>query len=62
LTLDNLLSALVGQIRDEFRQNENDWTLLDDGTLLGKGSLPLHTLGMVLGFELMMTKSNPSVA
>lgn len=52
LTLDNLLSALVGQIRDEFRQNENDWTLLDDGTLLGKGSLPLHTLGMALGFEL----------
>ncbi|MFZ6687822.1 hemolysin family protein [Undibacterium sp. SXout11W] len=52
LTLDNLLSALVGQIRDEFRQNENDWTLLDDGTLIGKGSLPLYTLGMALGFDL----------
>ncbi|MBI3285659.1 MAG: HlyC/CorC family transporter [Burkholderiales bacterium] len=52
LTLDNLLGALVGQIRDEFRQNENDWTLLDDGTLIGKGSLPLFTLGMALGFEL----------
>ncbi len=52
LTLDNLLGALVGQIRDEFRQNENDWTLLDDGTLIGKGSLPLYTLGMALGFDL----------
>ena len=52
LTLDNLLSALVGQIRDEFRQNENDWTLLDDGTLIGKGSLPLYTLVMALGFDL----------
>ena len=52
LTLDNLLSALVGQIRDEFRQNENDWTMLDDGTLIGKGSLPLYTLGMALGFDL----------
>lgn len=52
LTLDNLLSALVGQIRDEFRQNDNDWTTLDDGTLIGKGSLPLHTLGMALGCEL----------
>ncbi|MBC3911045.1 MULTISPECIES: hemolysin family protein [Undibacterium] len=51
LTLDNLLSALVGQIRDEFRQNENDWTLLDDGTLIGKGSLPLFTLGSALGFD-----------
>lgn len=52
LTLDNLLSALVGQIRDEFRQNENDWTLLDDGTLIGKGSLPLFTLGIALGIDL----------
>ena len=52
LTLDNLLSALVGQIRDEFRQNENDWTALDDGTLLGKGSLPLFTLGIALGIDL----------
>ena len=51
LTLDNLLSALVGQIRDEFRQNENDWTSLDDGTLIGKGSLPLFTLGSALGFD-----------
>src|SRR5262249_15499533 len=25
LTLDNLLSALVGEIRDEFRPNESDW-------------------------------------
>ena len=52
LTLDNLLSALVGQIRDEFRQNDNDWTLLDDGTLVGKGSLPLFTLGVALGIDL----------
>jgi CBS domain containing-hemolysin-like protein len=52
LTLDNLLSALVGQIRDEFRQNENDWTTLDDGTLIGKGSLPLFTLGIALGIDL----------
>jgi CBS domain containing-hemolysin-like protein len=52
LTLDNLLSALVGQIRDEFRQNDNDWTELDDGTLLGKGSLPLFTLGVALGIDL----------
>ncbi|MFZ6773401.1 hemolysin family protein [Undibacterium sp. SXout7W] len=52
LTLDNLLGALVGQIRDEFRQNENDWSVLDDGTLIGKGSLPLYTLGMALGIDL----------
>jgi len=52
LTLDNLLGALVGQIRDEFRLNENDWVTLDDGTLMGKGSLPLFTLGIALGIDL----------
>jgi CBS domain containing-hemolysin-like protein len=43
---------LVGHIRDDFRKNENDWTTLDDGTLLGKGSLPLFTLGIALGIDL----------
>ncbi|MDY7539332.1 hemolysin family protein [Undibacterium sp. RTI2.1] len=52
LTLDNLLGALVGQIRDEFRLNENDWVTLDDGTMMGKGSLPLFTLGIALGIDI----------
>lgn len=51
LTLDNLLGALVGEIRDEFRQNDNDWTRLDDGTLIGKGSLPIFTLERILGVD-----------
>lgn len=52
LTLDNLLGALVGEIRDEFRQNDNDWTRLDDGSLLGKGSLPIFTLERILGIDI----------
>jgi len=52
ITLDNLLGALVGEIRDEFRQPQNDWTRLDDGTLIGKGSLPIFTLERALGLEL----------
>ncbi len=52
LTLDNLLSALVGEIRDEFRQSDNDWTRLDDGTLIGKGSLPIYTLERNLGIDI----------
>jgi len=51
LTLDNLLGALVGEIRDEFRQSDNDWTRLDDGTLIGKGSLPIFTLERALGID-----------
>lgn len=52
LTLDNLLGALVGEIRDEFRQSDNDWTRLDDGTLIGKGSLPIFTLERILGIDI----------
>jgi len=39
ITLDNLLGVLVGEIRDEFRHGNNEWTLQEDGSLLGKGQL-----------------------
>jgi len=51
ITLDNLLSAMVGEIRDEFRQNNNDWTRLDNGTLIGKGSLPIFSLERIIGID-----------
>lgn len=52
ITLDNLLGALVGEIRDEFKQAENDWKKLDDGSLIGKGSLPIFTLERALGLDI----------
>lgn len=52
LTLDNLLGALVGQIHDEFRQGDADWTRLDDGTLMGKGRLPVVSLEQALGIDI----------
>jgi CBS domain containing-hemolysin-like protein len=52
VTLDNLLGALVGEIRDEFRQAQNEWSILDDGSLIGKGSLPLFTLERALGIDI----------
>lgn len=52
ITLDNLLGAMVGEIRDEFRQNRNDWTWQDDGTLIGKGSLPIFSLERILGIDI----------
>ena len=52
ITLDNLLSAIVGEIRDEFRQNNNDWTRLDDGSLIVKGSLPIFSLERILGIDI----------
>ena len=52
ITLDNLLSALVGDIRDEFRQSQSEWAKLDDGSLLGKGSLSINTLERTLGIDI----------
>jgi CBS domain containing-hemolysin-like protein len=52
VTLDNLLGALVGNISDEFRQTEAQWSKLADGSLAGKGSLPVFTLGRVLGVDI----------
>jgi CBS domain containing-hemolysin-like protein len=52
ITLDNLLGALVGEIRDEFRLNENDWIQQADGTFIGKASLPIVSLERALGIDI----------
>lgn len=52
ITLDNLMGALVGEIRDEFRQNQTEWYRLDDGSLMGKASLPIFTLERALGIDI----------
>lgn len=52
ITLDNLLGAIVGEIRDEFRLNENDWIRQADGTFIGKASLPIVSLERVLGIDI----------
>lgn len=60
ITLDNLLTALVGDIQDEFGDHGDEWAALPDGSLIGKGSLPLFTLERALGVE-MPTDSVDSI-
>jgi CBS domain containing-hemolysin-like protein len=43
---------MVGEIRDEFRLNENDWLRQEDGTLVGKASLPIFSLERILGIDI----------
>lgn len=52
ITLDDMLGALVGCIRDEFRKNQNDWVRLDDNTLIGKGSFTIFSLERELGITI----------
>jgi CBS domain containing-hemolysin-like protein len=43
---------MVGEIRDEFRMNENDWMSQPDGTWIGKASLPIFSLERLLGIDI----------
>ncbi|PPD33838.1 MAG: hypothetical protein CTY19_06665 [Methylomonas sp.] len=52
ITLDNLLSALVGEIHDEFRPCDTGWESLEDDSLVGKGSLPIFSLERILGVDI----------
>lgn len=52
VTLDNILGAVFGHIRDEFNKTQDDWTTLEDGGLLMKGNLPLYSLEKALDIEL----------
>jgi CBS domain containing-hemolysin-like protein len=47
-----MLGMLVGEIRDEFRSTQNEWTKFEDGSLIGKGSLPIVTLERTLGIDI----------
>jgi CBS domain containing-hemolysin-like protein len=58
LTIDNVLGAMVGEIRDEFRRDGGNWNRLDDGSLLGKGSLSLFSLKSELGIDLPDTDAD----
>jgi CBS domain containing-hemolysin-like protein len=51
ITLDNLLNAMVGEIRDEFRPNITEWSRLDDGSIIAKGSLAIFSLERILGID-----------
>lgn len=52
ITLDNLLSAMVGEIQDEFRPCNAGWQTLDDGTFVGKGSMSIFSLERILGIDI----------
>lgn len=52
ITLDNLLSAMVGEIQDEFRPCNVGWQTLADGTLVGKGSMSIFSLERILGIDI----------
>jgi len=52
ITLDNLLSAMVGEIHDEFRPSVTEWTRLDDGSIIAKGSLAIFSLERILGIDI----------
>jgi len=49
VTLENILEELVGQIQDEFDQEQPLFTQQDAGTWILEGALPLHALADLAG-------------
>ncbi|MBN9287926.1 MAG: hypothetical protein BGO43_00260 [Gammaproteobacteria bacterium 39-13] len=58
VTLDNLLQAIIGEIKDEFHITQEDWIMLKDGSFIIKGSAPIFTLETILGIDLAEVKGN----
>ena len=52
ITMDSLLSALVGEMQDEFRPSDTGWQFQDDGCWLGKGSLSIFSLERLLDIDI----------
>lgn len=62
LTLHDLLSAIAGEIGDEFKKGtDGGWVKTPSGSLLGKASLPLYTLERALGLEIESPEDAHSV-
>ncbi|NQY42401.1 MAG: HlyC/CorC family transporter [Legionellales bacterium] len=56
VTLDNIVSALLGNINDEFNKLKSNWITLQNGTLLMKGSTPIYSLEKALHISIPDTK------
>jgi len=56
VTLDNLLHALLGRIKDEFHRTQEDWILNSDGSLVVKGDCSLFSLERALDRDIEMNE------
>jgi len=56
VTLDNLLHALLGRIKDEFHRTQDDWVINPDGTLLVKGDCSIFSLERALDRDIEMNE------
>lgn len=52
VTLDNLLQAIIGEIKDEFHITKEDWIMLNEKNFIIKGSAPVFTLEKLVGIDL----------
>jgi CBS domain containing-hemolysin-like protein len=52
VTLDNVLAELVGEIQDEFDQEEDEYRKVGEGEFVLEGGLALHDLEDLLGLKI----------
>ncbi len=54
VTLDNLLHAMIGRIKDEFHRTKNDWIKNKDGTFTVKGDCSIYSLERALDRDITL--------
>ncbi|HLG27037.1 MAG TPA: hypothetical protein VI423_04560 [Paenisporosarcina sp.] len=52
VTMDTLLSVLLGRIKDEFHKTRHDWTLTPDGSYLIRGNASLYAIERALDIDI----------
>lgn len=58
ITLDNILNAILGEIRDEFIKPKPDWITTKDGAWLMRGNTPLYVLEKALDINFSNEAAN----
>ncbi|HLU62436.1 MAG TPA: hemolysin family protein [Gammaproteobacteria bacterium] len=52
ITMDHVMGALIGGVRDEFEHLQPDWEAAPDGSYVGAGSLPVYSLERLLSRDI----------
>lgn len=58
ITMDHVMGALLGGIRDEFEHLQPDWEPATDGSYFGTGSLPIVSLERLLNLDINEEDAN----
>lgn len=57
VTLDHLFQVLVGRIRDEFHNTQDEWEVADDGAFIMHGNTPYYAIERALDIDIELDEN-----